>query len=60
MPPIPARRGTGVWLEYFGCNRYMDAVSSWWVNILGHVDAAINDRIKTQLDTLEHVMLAGF
>ncbi|ROO28356.1 adenosylmethionine-8-amino-7-oxononanoate aminotransferase [Salinisphaera orenii MK-B5] len=60
MAPIPIRRGEGVWLEDFDGNRYIDAVSSWWVNIFGHANPAINDRIKTQLDTLEHVMLAGF
>ena len=56
MPPIPIKRGEGVWLEDFEGNRYIDAVSSWWVNIFGHANPAINDRIKTQLDTLE---LAG-
>jgi len=60
LPPIPIKSGEGVWLEDFDGNRYIDAVSSWWVNIFGHANPAINDRIKTQLDTLEHVMLAGF
>lgn len=60
MPPIPIASGQGVWLTDFDGNRYIDAVSSWWVNIFGHANPAINDRIKTQLDTLEHVMLAGF
>lgn len=60
LPPIPIKRGEGVWLEDFDGNRYIDAVSSWWVNIFGHANPAINDRIKQQLDTLEHVMLAGF
>ncbi|MGS0757574.1 aminotransferase class III-fold pyridoxal phosphate-dependent enzyme, partial [Roseateles sp. GG27B] len=39
--------------------RYFDANSSWWVNLFGHADRAINDAIKHQLDTLPHVMLAG-
>ncbi len=60
MPPIPIASGQGVWLTDFDGNRYIDAVSSWWVNIFGHANPAINDRIKSQLDTLEHVMLAGF
>ncbi|MEQ8799129.1 MAG: adenosylmethionine--8-amino-7-oxononanoate transaminase [Salinisphaeraceae bacterium] len=60
LPLIPIRRGEGVWLEDFEGNRYIDAVSSWWVNIFGHANPRINDRIKTQLDTLEHVILAGF
>lgn len=60
LPPIPIARGEGVWLEDFDGRRYIDAVSSWWVNIFGHANPAINNRIKQQLDTLEHVMLAGF
>ena len=60
LPLIPIKRGEGVWLEDFEGNRYIDAVSSWWVNIFGHANPAINERIKAQLDTLEHVILAGF
>ena len=57
---IPIRRGEGVWLEDFNGKRYLDAVSSWWVNALGHANPRINERIKAQLDQLEHVILAGF
>lgn len=60
MPIIPIKRGQGVWLEDFDGQRYLDAVSSWWVNILGHANPYINDRIKHQVDQLEHVMLSGF
>ena len=60
LPIIPIRRGQGVWLEDFDGKRYLDAVSSWWVNIFGHANPAINTAIKAQLDTLEHVILAGF
>ena len=60
LPLIPIQRGEGVWLEDFEGNRYIDAVSSWWVNIFGHANPRINDRIKAQLDQLEHVILAGF
>lgn len=60
LPLIPIARGQGVWLEDFEGNRYIDAVSSWWVNIFGHANPFINERIKAQLDTLEHVLLAGF
>ena len=44
----------------FDGNRYIDAVSSWWVNLFGHSNTRINTKIKAQLDTLEHVLLAGF
>jgi len=60
LPLIPIRRGEGVWLEDFDGKRYLDAVSSWWVNVFGHANPQINARIKAQVDQLEHVMLAGF
>ncbi len=60
LPLIPIRRGDGVWLEDFDGKRYLDAVSSWWVNVFGHANPRINQRIKDQVDQLEHVMLAGF
>ncbi len=60
LPLIPIRRGEGVWLEDFDGKRYIDAVSSWWVNVFGHSNPRINQRIKDQLDQLEHLMLAGF
>jgi len=60
LPLIPIRRGEGVWLEDFDGNRYIDAVSSWWVNLFGHANPRINAAVKNQLDKLEHVILAGF
>ncbi|MFI8745782.1 adenosylmethionine--8-amino-7-oxononanoate transaminase [Pseudomonas sp. NPDC077186] len=60
LPLIPIRSGSGVWLEDFDGKRYLDAVSSWWVNVFGHGNPRINARIREQLDSLEHVMLAGF
>ena len=59
-PLIPIARGDGVWLYDTEGTRYLDAVSSWWVNLFGHNNLRIKDAIKLQLDTLEHVMLAGF
>ena len=60
LPLIPIKSGKGVYLYDFEGNSYIDAVSSWWVNLFGHANTLINDRIKAQLDTLEHVLLAGF
>jgi adenosylmethionine---8-amino-7-oxononanoate aminotransferase len=60
LPPIPIRRGRGVWLEDFDGKRYLDAISSWWVNLFGHANPRINTAIAAQLDELEHVILAGF
>ena len=60
FPLVPIRSGDGVWLIDVDGKRYLDAVSSWWVNLFGHNNPRIKEAIKQQLDTLEHVMLAGF
>ena len=60
LPPIPIRRGEGAWLEDFAGRRYLDAISSWWVNLFGHANPRINAAIREQLDRLEQVILAGF
>ncbi len=60
LPLIPIRRGEGVWLEDFEGKRYIDAISSWWVNLFGHANPRINAAVREQLETLEHVILAGF
>jgi adenosylmethionine-8-amino-7-oxononanoate aminotransferase len=57
---IPVRRGQGVWLEDYDGQRYLDAISSWWVNLFGHAHPRINAAVHAQLDRLEHVLLAGF
>lgn len=60
LPLIPIKSGKGVWLEDFDGKRYLDAISSWWVNLFGHANPRINQAVKSQLDELEHVILAGF
>ncbi|NNM78985.1 MAG: adenosylmethionine--8-amino-7-oxononanoate transaminase [Gallionella sp.] len=60
FPLLPIARGKGVWLYDYDGDRYLDAVSSWWVNLFGHSNPAINAALVSQLETLEHVMLAGF
>ena len=60
LPLIPVASAKGVYLYDFDGNKYIDAVSSWWVNLFGHSNPYINEKIKEQLDTLEHVLLAGF
>jgi adenosylmethionine-8-amino-7-oxononanoate aminotransferase len=57
--PLAIARGAGPWLYDFDGNRYLDTISSWWVNLFGHANPAIGAAIKNQLDTLEHTMLAG-
>jgi adenosylmethionine-8-amino-7-oxononanoate aminotransferase len=60
LPLIPIKKGEGIYLEDFNGKRYIDAISSWWVNMFGHTNAYINQKIKEQLEHLEHVILAGF
>jgi adenosylmethionine-8-amino-7-oxononanoate aminotransferase len=60
LPPIPVRRAAGVWLEDYAGKRYLDAISSWWVNLFGHANPAISGAVAAQARELEHVLLAGF
>jgi adenosylmethionine-8-amino-7-oxononanoate aminotransferase len=60
LPFIPIKSGKGAYLYDFDSNKYLDAISSWWVNIFGHSNPYINEKIKEQLETLEHVIFAGF
>ena len=60
LPLVPIERGEGCWLHDFDGRRYLDAISSWWVNLFGHANPRINAAIADQMNRLEHVMLAGF
>jgi len=57
---IPIKSGKGVYLSDYDGNKYIDAISSWWVNLFGHSNSYINQKVKEQLDTLEHAIFAGF
>lgn len=58
-PPLPIARGEGPWLVDFQGRRYLDVISSWWVNLFGHANPRINEALVDQLGRLEHVILAG-
>jgi len=60
LPLVPIARGEGCWLYDFDGRRYLDAISSWWVNLFGHCNPRINSALRAQFECLEHVMLAGF
>ncbi|MCK0512764.1 adenosylmethionine--8-amino-7-oxononanoate transaminase [Aromatoleum buckelii] len=60
LPLVPIVRGEGPWLIDAEGRRLLDGISSWWVNLFGHCNPRINAALRAQLDTLEHVMLAGF
>jgi len=59
-PPIPIVRGEGVYLFTEDGKKYIDAISSWWVNIHGHSHPYIAQKVAEQLLRLEHVIFAGF
>ncbi len=59
VPPLPIARGEGPWLIDFDGRRYLDVISSWWVNLFGHCNPRINAALMDQLGRIEHVILAG-
>jgi adenosylmethionine-8-amino-7-oxononanoate aminotransferase len=59
-PPLPIVRGEGALLFDESGNRYIDAISSWWVNIHGHGHPYIAEKLAEQARRLEHVIFAGF
>jgi adenosylmethionine-8-amino-7-oxononanoate aminotransferase len=60
QPPIPIVRGEGACLYAEDGTKYIDAVSSWWVNIHGHAHPYIAQKVSEQLYKLEHAIFAGF
>ena len=60
LPLIPIASGSGVWLTGTDGRRYLDAISSWWVNLFGHANPRIAGAVAAQLERLEHVIFAGF
>ena len=59
VPPLLIERGEGVYLFDREGNKYLDAISSWWVNLLGHNHPRLNAALTGQLDKIAHVMFAG-
>ena len=60
LPPIVVERAKGINLYDINGKCYKDVISSWWCNLLGHCNHRINEAIKKQIDTLEHVIFANF
>jgi adenosylmethionine-8-amino-7-oxononanoate aminotransferase len=58
--PISIIKGEGTYLFDENGKKYIDAVSSWWVNLHGHAHPYIAKKVSEQLNTLEHVIFAGF
>lgn len=60
LPPIVIKKGRGMYLYDIEGNKYLDVISSWWCNLLGHCNPKINEALKKQIDELEHVIFANF
>ncbi|MEG1254645.1 adenosylmethionine--8-amino-7-oxononanoate transaminase [Clostridium sp.] len=60
LNPIVIEKGEGVWIYDIDGNKYLDGISSWWTNTLGHSNKRINEAIKKQIDSIEHVIFANF
>jgi adenosylmethionine---8-amino-7-oxononanoate aminotransferase len=58
--PIAAIKGEGALIFDEHGNSYIDAVSSWWVNIHGHAHPYIAERIYEQAKKLEHIIFTSF
>jgi adenosylmethionine-8-amino-7-oxononanoate aminotransferase len=57
--PLPIVRGEGVYLYADDGRRFLDGISSWWVNIHGHAHPKLNAALAAQAAQLEHVLFAG-
>ncbi len=60
LKPIVIKKGEGIYLYDIEGNKYLDVISSWWCNLLGHCNPVINKAVKKQIDELEHVIFANF
>jgi len=59
VPPLLIDRAEGVFLYDAQGNSYLDGISSWWVNLMGHNHPRINRAIQEQMEKMSHVMFAG-
>lgn len=60
IPPLVIKKAEGLYLIDENGKKYMDCISSWWVNLFGHCNKRINKVINEQVNTLEHLIFANF
>ncbi len=60
LPPVPIERGEGVYLVDCSGKRYIDGISSWWVNLLGHNHPRLNRVLARQAGRIAHHIFANF
>jgi adenosylmethionine---8-amino-7-oxononanoate aminotransferase len=59
-PIIRVERGQGIYLYDAQGKSYIDAISSWWVNLFGHANPRIVRALCEQAEKLEQVIFSGF
>lgn len=60
FPPVVIDHAKGLYLYGTDGKAYLDIISSWWCNLLGHCNPEINEAVKEQLDQVEHVIFTNF
>ena len=60
FPPVVIDHAKGSYLYGTDGKEYLDIISSWWCNLLGHCNEEINEALKKQVDELEHVIFTNF
>ena len=60
LRPIIVDHAKGPYLYAADGTEYLDIISSWWCNLLGHCNPKINAAIKEQIEQLEHVIFVNF
>ena len=60
FPPVVIDHAKGCYLYDTHGKAYLDIISSWWCNLLGHANPEINASLKQQVDELEHVIFTNF
>src|SRR5436853_1612603 len=58
--PIAIKSGKGAYLIDENNKKYLDLISSWWVNLHGHAHPDIAKAIYEQALCLEQVIFSGF
>ena len=53
FPPVVIDHAKGCYLYDTHGKAYLDIISSWWCNLLGHANPEINAALKQQVDELE-------
>jgi adenosylmethionine---8-amino-7-oxononanoate aminotransferase len=57
--PVIIESGRGVWLKDIRGRRFIDGVSSLWVNVFGHRKPALDQALRRQLSRLAHGTFLG-